>query len=96
MVMFEGDKKAAKSIIPENSPEEKVLAGEIGITNMASKNVGLIGIRFEDNTEFGPTADAFNATNIIGKTDIDFDILEKLKEGEVLYVTELMYESWAW
>ncbi|MCQ2972868.1 MAG: methanogenesis marker 3 protein [archaeon] len=93
MVMFEGDKKAAKNIIPENSPEGKVLAGEIGITNMASINVGLIGIRFEDNTEFGPTADAFNATNIIGKTDIDFDILEKLKEGEVLYVTELMYES---
>ena len=60
---------------------------------MASKNVGLIGIRFEDSDEFGPTADAFNATNLIGKADIDFEILGKLKDGEVLYVTQSMSKS---
>ena len=93
MVIFEGDKESSKGLIPENSPSEIVYAGEIGITNMASKNVGLIGVRFEDNNEFGPTADSFNATNIIGKVDIDFEILGKLKEGEVLYVTQSVSKS---
>ena len=46
IVMFEGDKKAAKGLIPENNPIDKVIRGQIGITNMASKSAGLIGIRF--------------------------------------------------
>ena len=53
IVMFEGDKKSAKGLIPENNPVDKVVRGQIGITNMSSKSVGLIGIRFEDNAEFG-------------------------------------------
>ena len=94
IVIFEGDKKLAKGLIPENNPVDKVIRGQIGITNMASKSAGLIGIRFEDNFEFGPTAEGFEATNIIGDITSDYDHLEKLKEGVVVYVTESNNESW--
>ena len=93
ITMFEGDKKAAKGLIPENNPVDKVIRGQIGITNMSSKSAGLIGIRFEDNIEFGPTAESFPATNIIGDILSDYEAIEKLKEGAVVYVTESMYES---
>ena len=93
IVIFEGDKKAAKGLVPENNPVEKVIRGQIGITNMASKSAGLIGIRFEDNYEFGPTAEGFDATNIIGDVVSDYDSLEKLKEGVEVYVTESNHES---
>ena len=93
IVIFEGDKKLAKGLIPENNPVDKVIRGQIGITNMASKSAGLIGIRFEDNVEFGPTAESFEATNIIGDITSDYDRLEKLKEGVVVYVTESNHES---
>ena len=93
IVIFEGNKKLAKGLIPENSPVDKVIRGQIGITNMASKSAGLIGIRFEDNFEFGPTAESFEATNIIGDITSDYDKLEKIKEGVVVYVTESNNES---
>ena len=93
IVIFEGDKKAAKGLVPENNPVDKVIRGQIGITNMASKSAGLIGIRFEDNSEFGPTAESFEATNIIGDIVSDYDALEELKEGVVVYVTESNNES---
>ena len=93
IVIFEGDKKTAKGLIPENNPVDKVVRGQVGITNMASKSAGLIGIRFEDNVEFGPTAESFEATNIIGDVTSDYDHLEKLKEGVVVYVTESNHES---
>ena len=88
-----GIKKSAKVLIPENNPVDKVIRGQIGITNMASKSSGLIGIRFEDNFEFGPTAESFDATNIIGDVVSDYDNLENLKEGVVVYVTESNHES---
>ena len=94
IVIFEGNKKLAKGLIPENNPVDKVVRGQIGITNMASKSAGLIGIRFEDNSEFGPTAETFEATNIIGDITSDYDYLEKLKEGVEVYVTESNHESW--
>ena len=93
IVIFEGDKKSAKGLIPENNPVDKVIRGQIGITNMSSKSAGLIGIRFEDNVEFGPTAETFGATNIVGEIVSDYDSLEKLKEGVVVYVSESNNES---
>ena len=93
IVMFEGDKKLAKGLVPENNPVEKVIRGQIGITNMASKSAGLIGIRFEDNFDYGPTAETFEATNIIGDITSDYDHLEELKEGVEVYVTESDNES---
>ena len=93
MVIFEGDKKLAKGLVPENNPVDKVIRGQIGITNMASKSAGLIGIRFEDNSEYGPTAESFEATNIIGDITSDYDYIEQLKEGVEVYVTESNHES---
>ena len=93
ILIFEGDKKTAKGLVPENNPVDKVIRGQIGITNMASKSAGLIGIRFEDNVEFGPTAENFEATNIIGDIVSDYDYLESLKEGVEVYVTESNNES---
>ncbi|KZX16347.1 hypothetical protein MBCUT_08990 [Methanobrevibacter cuticularis] len=86
LTMFEGNDKEAKGLIPENTPEKCIEAGKIGITNMSKKNVGLIGVRFEDNGEFGPTGEPFNSTNIVGEIKTDLDIIEKLKEGELLYI----------
>ncbi|MBZ9571664.1 methanogenesis marker 3 protein [Methanobrevibacter sp. TMH8] len=86
MSIFEGDSKEAKGLIPENIPGACVEAGKIGVTNMAKKNVGLIGVRFESNDEFGPTAEPFNATNIVGKIITDLNHIEELKEGELLYI----------
>ena len=93
MVIFEGDKKLAKGLVPENNPVDKVIRGQFGITNMASKSAGLIGIRFEDNSEYGPTAESFEATNIIGDITSDYDYIEQLKEGVEVYVTESNHES---
>ena len=90
ITIFEGDKKIAKGLIPENNPTDVVEASEIGITNMSAKNAGLIGVRFEPNREFGPTAESFGATNIIGKIVSDTDGYEDLKEGVVIYVRESM------
>ena len=93
IVIFEGDKKLAKGLVPENNPVDKVIRGQIGITNMASKSAGLIGIRFEDNSEYGPTAESFEATNIVGDITSDYDHIEQLKEGVEVYVTESNHES---
>jgi putative methanogenesis marker protein 3 len=88
--IFEGDSKMAKGLIPENTPNvDTIDPGIIGITNMVKKNVGLIGVRFEPNDEFGPTAEPFEATNIIGKVLTDLKLIAELKEGEILYVREL-------
>lgn len=86
MSIFEGDVKESKGLIPENTPGTCVESGKIGITNMSKKNVGLIGVRFESNDEFGPTAEPFTATNIIGKILTDLKYLEDIKEGELLYI----------
>lgn len=93
IAIFEGDSNESKGLIPENIPQSNVKGGEIGVTNMSRKNVGLIGVRFEDNDEFGPTAEPFESTNIVGKIITNFDLIEKLKEGDILYVRESMYES---
>ncbi|MGF7118009.1 methyl-coenzyme M reductase-associated protein Mmp3 [Methanobacterium oryzae] len=87
VMMFEGNSKDAKGLIPENSPQKCVSAGQIGITNMSRRHVGMVGIRFEDNDEYGPTGEPFKGTNIVGSVVKGLKNLEKLKEGEVVYVT---------
>lgn len=87
VIMFEGKSKDAKGLIPENTPPKCVNAGQIGITNMSRRHVGMIGVRFEDNDEFGPTGEPFGGTNIVGRVVKGLENLEKLKEGEIIYVT---------
>ncbi len=92
VMMFEGDSREAKGLIPENTPEKCVKAGELGITNMSRRHIGMIGIRFEDNDEYGPTGEPFNGTNIIGHIVEGLSNLEKFKEGDVVYVKEAKSE----
>lgn len=87
VMMFEGNSKDAKGLIPENSPQKCISAGQIGITNMSRRHVGMVGVRFEDNDEYGPTGEPFNGTNIVGSVVKGLKNLEKLKEGEIVYVT---------
>ncbi|MGB9938051.1 MAG: methyl-coenzyme M reductase-associated protein Mmp3 [Methanobacterium sp.] len=88
VMMFEAKSKDAKGLIPENTPPKCVTAGEIGITNMSRRHVGMVGIRFEDNNEFGPTGEPFGGTNIVGKVIKGLENLEKFKEGDIVYVTK--------
>jgi UPF0288 family protein (methanogenesis marker protein 3) len=86
VMMFKGNSRESKGLIPENNPIKCVKAGEIGITNMSRRQIGIIGVRFEDNDEFGPTGEPFQGTNILGKVVEGIENLEKFKEGETVYV----------
>lgn len=86
VMMFEGKSKEAKGLLPENTPPKCVIAGQIGITNMSRRHVGMVGVRFEDNDEFGPTGEPFGGTNIVGRVVKGLENLEKFKEGEIVYV----------
>ena len=86
LLMFKDNPKESKGLIPENTPHEKVLGGEIGITNMSRRHMGMIGVRFEDNQEFGPTGEPFEGTNIIGRVIKGMEKLENYKEGDTIYV----------
>ena len=88
VIMFKGDSHEAKGLIPESNPQKCVHKGEIGITNMSRRHIGVIGVRFEDNDEYGPTGEPFNGTNIIGKIVNGLKSLEKFKEGDLVYVAE--------
>jgi putative methanogenesis marker protein 3 len=87
--MFNGDDKESKGILPENTPKGTVKAGSIGVTNMSRKNLGIIGIRTEDNDEFGPTAEPFDGTNIIGEVVSDLNAIKNLKDGDTVYIKEV-------
>ncbi len=92
MFMFNGDNDESKGLIPENNPTDIMKAGEIGVTNMSKKNVGLIGIRTIDTTDFGPTGEPFSATNVVGEVVGNIEGLNKLKDGSTLYIHEV-YED---
>lgn len=87
VMMFKGSSRDSKGLVPENTPKEKVYKGEIALTNMSKRNIGILGVRFEDNSEFGPTGEPFNATNILGNVVKGLENLKKFKEGETVYVT---------
>ncbi len=88
LLMIKAHARQARGLIPENIPDEKVEAWDICLSNTACKHVGNIGIRFVDNTQFGPTGESFTSTNIIGKVVSGFDNLKAFEEGDTLYVKE--------
>lgn len=88
ILMFKSVNSEAKGLIPEKTPNDKVDAWDICVSNTACKHVGNIGIRFIDNSEFGPTGESFSSTNIIGKVVAGFDNLKAFKEGDTVYVKE--------
>ncbi|MBC7085374.1 MAG: methanogenesis marker 3 protein [Methanomethylovorans sp.] len=91
--IFKAEKPAEryKEILPENTPKEKVLSGEIGITNQAAKRMGMIGVKTKDDDMFGPTGEKFISTNIIGRI-LDIEKLQHFKEGDKIYVIETKQE----
>ncbi len=89
MVLFKGIDEIAKGLRPENMPSGKVAAGMIGITNTAKKFAGMIGIRITESDKFGPTAESFDGTNLVGEVVGEINLLRRLKEGDEIYVQEL-------
>jgi putative methanogenesis marker protein 3 len=89
IILFKGNDIAAKELLPENMPVGKALANQIGVTNAAKKLAGTIGVRFNDHTEYGPTAEKFEGTNIIGEIAGNADALKGSEK--VIYVTEVAF-----
>ncbi len=77
-----------KEILPEIKPKGVVKAGEIGVTNQAAKNAGLIGVKLEDDSKYGPSGEKFLATNIVGRI-LDLEKLRDVEEEETVYVLEV-------
>ena len=88
IIMFKSVNKEAKGLIPEKLPDGVVHAWDICVSNTACKHVGNIGIRFVDNTEFGPTGESFNSTNVIGRVVAGCENFKGFKEGDTVYVRE--------
>jgi UPF0288 family protein (methanogenesis marker protein 3) len=77
-----------KELMPENTPLDKVIAGEMGVTNQASRQYGIIGIKNEDDERYGPTGEKFHSTNIIGRV-IDAEKLKSVTQGDIIYIMEV-------
>jgi putative methanogenesis marker protein 3 len=76
------------TIIPENTPSGEVPAASLAITNDSRKGSGMVGIRTSANSEFGPTSEPFEGTNLIG-TVHDIKKLKNFRERETVYVREV-------
>ncbi|MGP8320293.1 MAG: methyl-coenzyme M reductase-associated protein Mmp3 [Methanosarcinaceae archaeon] len=92
--IFKAEREAEKykEIMPENSPKNKVLSGEIGVTNQSAKRMGMVGVKTEDDDLFGPTGEKFTSTNIIGRI-LDINKLKHFKDGDIMYVAESIREE---
>jgi putative methanogenesis marker protein 3 len=88
VVLFKAAAEVQGKIMPENTPSSEVPAHQIGVTNEARKGAGTIGVRLSDNSEFGPTGEPFEATNIVG-TFLEPEKLQGLREKETLYIREI-------
>lgn len=82
------DIKTIRSIPVETKPSDTVEEGTIGVTNVRKKLSGLIGIRLRASKTYGPTAEPFEATNIIGRTTGDLDLLKNKNAGDTIYLME--------
>lgn len=72
----------------ENTPSEVVPANTLAMTNDSRKGTGTIGVRINDHTEFGPTAEPFEATNIIG-TVLQPEKLDGINDGTPVFIREV-------
>jgi UPF0288 family protein (methanogenesis marker protein 3) len=58
------------------------------VTNAVKKFAGMVGVRFTESTEFGPTAERFEGTNIVGEIVANLDGMKKLGGKKTVYITE--------
>jgi putative methanogenesis marker protein 3 len=75
------------NLVPENVPSDTVSAGTLAITNDSRRGSGLVGVRTTDNSEFGPTSEPFEGTNLIGKV-LDLHKLGGFKETDIVFIRE--------
>ena len=67
-----------------------MVRGEIGVTNMARPNRGLIGVRLEPSNEFGPTGEEEHGTNMSGMVVSDLNaMMSGLKDGDIVYIRQV-------
>ncbi|MBI0584185.1 MAG: methanogenesis marker 3 protein [Methanomassiliicoccus sp.] len=91
MITFVGNAKEASVLLPENAFEEMSVRGQVAVTNMSRPGRGTIGLRLEDNPEFGPTGEERYGTNTAGRVVSDIAALMKgVKDGEIIYLRERM------
>jgi UPF0288 family protein (methanogenesis marker protein 3) len=88
VLLFRPPLQEGMKILPENTPGEEVPAFALGMTNDSRKGTGTVGVRTAPHREFGPTAEPFEGTNLIG-TVVDTAKLKSLKEKEMIYVREV-------
>lgn len=88
VLLFQPPIKKGTNINKENTPEGSVPANMLAITNDSRKSTGLVGCRITDNSEFGPTSEPFDGTNIIGRV-CEPEKLAALKEGSIVYIREV-------
>ncbi|HEU17446.1 MAG TPA: methanogenesis marker 3 protein, partial [Methanolinea sp.] len=86
--LFKPKIKKGTQIIPENTPRTVVSAGSLAITNDSRKGSGMVGVRLTENSEFGPTSEPFEGTNLIGRV-LDQEKVRLLKEKEMVYIREV-------
>ncbi|WAI00658.1 methyl-coenzyme M reductase-associated protein Mmp3 [Methanogenium organophilum] len=88
VLLFQPQIKKGTNINKENTPENSVPANMLAITNDSRKITGLVGCRTTENSEFGPTSEPFEGTNIIGRV-CEPEKLAALKEGSTVYIREV-------
>lgn len=86
--LFEPEIPERINIIPENTPDKTTPQRALAMTNASRRGAGLVGVRISENTEFGPTGEPFEGTNIIGEV-IDVEKLKSFKEGDTVYIREV-------
>jgi putative methanogenesis marker protein 3 len=86
VILFKGIEELGRSLLPENTPKDIVNPGTIGVTNSVKRFAGMIGIRLTKSDRFGPTAEDFNGTNIIGEVIEGLDVISELEDK--VYIME--------
>jgi putative methanogenesis marker protein 3 len=88
IVLFKGDEILSKVLLPENTPTSRVRRNLLGVTNTTKRFTGMLGIRFMESDEFGPTAEKFDGTNMVGEVVGNVDAVKGLKGKDSVYLME--------
>lgn len=88
IVLFKGNELLSKVLLPENTPTSKVGRNLLGVTNTTKRFTGMLGVRFTESEEFGPTAERFDGTNLVGEVVGNLDAVKGLKGKDSIYLME--------
>lgn len=88
IVLFKGDEVLSKVLLPENTPTSKVGRNLLGVTNTTKRFTGMLGVRFTESAEFGPTAEKFDGTNMVGEVVGNVEAVKGLKGKDRIYLME--------